>query len=257
MKTLFVVLKSVLVIFLLMLCVSSTSAQKKMHVITLKNGNVLQGKIIRQVPGDFLEIETQDKNFWKFDMEDIAEIRFEKRKLPKNYRDTIVQPLKGMSYEIKMGVLAGGKSNEDDAPFSMLVSGNYRFESGISAGGGVGYETLNGGSMPVFGEIKFQAKLNGISPFIYLQSGYSIALENQFGRNFYHNSEDDVNSVGGILINPGIGFNLGNIGDNRFTLNIGYRFQKMKHKWENSYTKDTEYLKEEYNRLSIHLGLIF
>lgn len=256
MKTFIVLFKSIAIIVLVMFSVTSALSQKKVDVVTLKNGNVLKGKIVRQVPGQFIELETRDKNFWQFDMEDIADIRFENKKLPNKQRDTIGQPIKGMIYEIKMGVLAGSKSNKYDAPFSMLVSGAYRFNSGFSAGAGVGYETLNGGSMPMFGEFKYQRKLNNVRSFIYLQSGYSVALEDTDESSYYY-SNDDVKSKGGMFINPGIGVVLGNSGGKSFTLNIGYRFQKMEQKWHNTYTDDTEYLKEEYNRLSVHLGLIF
>lgn len=91
MKTLFVFIKPIVILVVALFLSSSSVAQKKLDVVTLKNGNILKGKIVRQVPGQFLEIETRDKNFWKFDMEDVAEIRFELKQPPKKSDDSIVK----------------------------------------------------------------------------------------------------------------------------------------------------------------------
>ena len=111
--------------------------------------------------------------------------------------------------------------------------------------------------MPVLGEIKYHTNINGIQSYIFCQSGYSFSLENRDNRNYYFNTNDDIDSEGGWLINPGIGIVFGNRSRTNFTLNIGYRFHKSEHKWHNSSTDNMESLKEEFNRLSIHLGIIF
>jgi hypothetical protein len=257
MKILIVLIKSSLVIALLMFSTHSALAHKKIDIITLKNGNILKGKIIRQVLGDFVELETRDNNFWKFDMENIADIRFKTKRRSRVIADTITKPSKGMFYEIKMGVLVGNKGNQNNAPFSMILSGSYRLNQSISAGAGIGYEAFSEAQMPVFGEIKYHTNINGIQSYIFCQSGYSFPLENRDNRNYYFNTNDNIDSEGGWLINPGVGIVFGNKSRTNFTLNIGYRFQRLEHKWHNSNTDDMESLKEEFNRLSIHLGIIF
>lgn len=256
MKTLIVLIRSILVIALVVLSVTSTMAQRNVDVVTLKNGNVLKGKIVRQVPGDFLELETRDKNFWKFDMEDIAEIRIEAKRNTKMKKDTLSMKSEGMFYEIRMGVLVGNNENKNNAPFSMLMSGSYLLKNGLSLGIGVGYEAFHEAQMPLFGELKYYAKIKGIKSFLFCQSGYSFSLEDNGDQNYYYGN-NDIDSKGGWLVNPGVGFVFGDSSKTNFTLNIGYRFQKMEQKWHNTYTDDTEYLRHEMNRLSIHLGLIF
>ncbi|BAX80865.1 hypothetical protein [Labilibaculum antarcticum] len=257
MKTFTVLIKSIAILALMMFTVTCALAQKKVDVVTLKNGNVLKGKIVRQVPGKFVEIETKDKNFWQFDMEDIADIRFEAKRLPKIAKDTLPIKNEGMFYEVRMGALIGNKDNKNNAPFSMLLSGSYLFENGVSFGIGGGYEAYDVAQMPLFGEIKYYTTMKGIKSFLFCQSGYSFALEDKDDQNYYLNGANDIDSKGGWLINPGVGFVFGNSANTNFTLNIGYRFQKMEQKWHNTYTDDTEYLRHEINRLSIHLGLIF
>lgn len=255
MKTLFVFIKPIAILVVALFLSNSSVAQKKLDVVTLKNGNILKGKIVRQVPGQFLEIETRDKNFWKFDMEDVAEIRFELKQPPKKSDDSIVKQNQTISFEARMGVLAGNSENRHDAPFSLLMSTHYLFKNGLSVGAGTGYEAFGQAQLPVFGELKYHAKINGVHTFAFCQSGYSFSVENK--DNYFYNTSDEYDSKGGWLINPGVGFVFGRGSNPNFTLNIGYRFQKIKHKLYNSYTEDTEYLKEEFNRLSIHLGICF
>lgn len=256
MKTLIVLIRPILVMALAILSVTSSTAQRNVDVVTLKNGNILKGKIVRQVPGDFLELETRDKNFWKFDMEDIAEIHFEAKRKVKTENDTLPMKNEGMFYEVRMGALVGNNDNKNNAPFSMLLSGSYLLKNGLSFGVGGGYEAYDEAQMPLFGELKYYAKIKGVKSFLFCQSGYSFSLEDEDDENYYYGN-GDTHAKGGFLINPGVGFVFGNSSKTNFTLNIGYRFQKMEKKWHNTYTDDTEYLKYEVNRLSIHLGIIF
>ncbi|RUT77784.1 hypothetical protein DLK05_11315 [Ancylomarina longa] len=231
-----------------------TSAQKHLDVVKLKNGNVLKGYIIRQIPGKFLELRTLDKNYWKFDMNDIAEISSAMKRIPKIASDSIPKLDKGLFYELQLGVLVGNKSNSSSAPFSLLASANYLFNDKISIGGGIGYESFEQTQMPVFGSLQYHTRIKGMSSYIFCHTGYSFSIDN---RDQIYYSNDNLDSKGGWLLNPGVGFIIGNRSTPMMTLSIGYRFQKIKHKWENTYTQDTEYLKEKFNRLSIHLGIIF
>ena len=257
MKTIVLFVK--LVFLLVLVCSLSVSsfAQKHIDVIKLKNGNVLKGKIVRQVPGKFVELKTTDKNFWKFDMEDIAEIRFESKRKPKFVSDTIPEINKGGYFDVRMGVLAGNNNNQNDAPFSLLGSANFFFTKRISVGVGAGYEAFEEAQLPVFGELKCHGKIKGLHTYVFCQSGYSFSLDDRENGNYYYYVGDKSDTEGGWLINPGVGFVFGNRLSPRFSLNIGYRFQEIKHKWYNQNRDDTEYLKEEFNRLSIHLGIIF
>ncbi|WP_461641835.1 hypothetical protein [Labilibaculum euxinus] len=257
MKTPNVLIKPVLIMALVILSVAGTMAQRNVDVVTLKNGNVLKGKIVRQVPGQFIELETRDKNFWQFDMEDISDIRFEAKRMQKTAKDSLPMKNEGMFYEVRMGALVGNNDNKNNAPFSVLLSGSYLFKSGVSFGIGGGYEAYDEAQMPLFGEVKYHSKIKGVKAFLYCQLGYSFSLDNIDGQSYYYITNEDIDSKGGWLINPGIGFVLGNSSKTNFTLNIGYRYQKMEHKWHNTYSDDMEYLKQEINRLSIHVGIIF
>lgn len=249
-----------LFVFVFLCCFSLTVlAQNKVDVVKLKNGNILKGKIVRQVPGQFIELKTVDKNFWKFDMEDVAEIQYkQKRQSFKRFKiDTIENKNSGLYYELNFGVLTGNNSNQNNAPFSFLTHFTYLHKTGLAIGIGAGYEAFEEAQIPVFSEIKYHYKLKGIPSFLFFQAGYSFSIEDRDRQNYYYNYGEELDSKGGWMINPGIGFVLGKLSNSTLNLRVGYRYQKTKHDWINEYTDDIESLKEEFNRLSIHLGIIF
>ena len=257
MKTMSLLLKPICLFVFAILLTTQLSAQKRIDVVQLKNGNVLKGTIVRQVPGKFLELKTLDKNFWKFDMEDVAEIRYERKRLPKFKQDSL--PLKNSKVFIhtKFGVLLGSNGNDNEAPFSLLCSANYRFKNGLSIGGGTGLESFEETQIPIFADIRYHHKIKGINTYLFCQSGYSFAIEDRENTSYYYYYVDKMDNKGGWLINPGIGVIFSGKGSTRFSLGIGYRYQKNKLSWHNDYSNDKEILREEFNRMSIHLGIIF
>ena len=137
MKTLIVLIKSTLLIALLMISTTSALAQKKVDIITLKNGNILKGKIIKQVLGDFVELETRDIIFGSLTWRILQIFVLKPNVVQELFQIQLPKPSKGMFYEIKMGVLVGSKNNKNPAPFSMILSGAYRLNPNISVGAGI------------------------------------------------------------------------------------------------------------------------
>jgi hypothetical protein len=257
MKTIIPLLKPTFLFVLGILLATQLSAQKRIDVVQLKNGNVLKGTIVRQVPGQFLELKTLDKNFWKFDMEDIAEIRYERKRVPKFKNDSVPIRNSKVFIETKFGVLLGSNGNQNEAPFSLMCSANYRFKNGLSLGGGTGLETFEETQIPLFADIRYHHKIKGFNTYLFCQSGYSFALDERENTSYYYNNGEEMDNKGGWLINPGIGVIFSGRGSTRFSLGLGYRYQKNKLTWHNDFTSDKEILREEFNRLSIHMGIIF
>ena len=247
-----------LLVIVVLTCVSfSVNAQNKVDVIKLKNGNVLKGKIVRHSPNEFIEIKTIDNNFWKFDLEDIFEIRYkQKRKSLNQFNiDTVENKNSGLYYELNFGLLVGKKNNQNNAPFSFQTTLSYLHKTGLAFGLGIAYETFEEAQLPVFCEIKYHHKIKGLPAYLFCQTGYSFSIEDGEHRIYYNN--ENLDSKGGLIINPGIGLILGEVSNTKINLKIGYRYQKAKQEWTNSYTEENESLKQEFNRLSIHLGMIF
>lgn len=72
-------LTTVLVVFLACVAVvPAFSATDQVDVVTLKNGSIIKGTIIEQVPGESLKIETADGSLFVFKMAEVERISKEK-----------------------------------------------------------------------------------------------------------------------------------------------------------------------------------
>jgi len=52
--------------------VTPTSAQVLDDVVYLKNGSIVRGTIVEQMPGESILVQTKDGNTWRFTMEEVA-----------------------------------------------------------------------------------------------------------------------------------------------------------------------------------------
>ena len=65
------------ILFLLMLvtsCFTASIAQNVQEVVYLKNGSVIRGLIIEQIPGVSLKIQTSDGNIFAYPISDVKSI---------------------------------------------------------------------------------------------------------------------------------------------------------------------------------------
>lgn len=74
------------VICLLSACVASASAEELQEVVYLKNGSVIRGTIIEQVPNQSLKIKTTDGNIFVFKIDEVEKITKEPVYQPKSNR---------------------------------------------------------------------------------------------------------------------------------------------------------------------------
>lgn len=161
------------------------------------------------------------------------------------------------------GVLLGNSDNANSAPFIINTSLNYAFTRNLSAGVGVGVEFLRETHLPVTGNVLYQFKNKKLTPFIMLQAGYQVALEDKITNDrIYYLPYDnywgsyyppyELDSKGGFMAHPSAGVIFYTKHGFGLSLAAGYRYQKLHYEGENDYKLDVE-----YNRLSIQLGIIF
>lgn len=74
------------VICLLSACVASASAEELQEVVYLKNGSVIRGTIVEQVPNQSLKIKTTDGNIFVFKIDEVEKITKEPVYQPKSNR---------------------------------------------------------------------------------------------------------------------------------------------------------------------------
>ena len=69
-----------IVLFFVCLCIATTYSQQMEDVIYLKNGSVIHGVIIEQVPNESIKIKTKDGNVFAFKFEEIQKLTKEEAK---------------------------------------------------------------------------------------------------------------------------------------------------------------------------------
>lgn len=188
--------------------------QNFQDVVYLKNGSVIRGVIVEQVPNVSLKIQTSDKSLFVFQMIEIE--KFGKEEISDDSRSEKPSylPIKKFTSTIELG--AFGSMEGGSAGLSFLYAGHYNFNRYIGLGIGSGYVKYVGEDnsiVPIFVDFKVNFIKNRVSPFFNLKGGYSFS---EF--NFYERLD-------GVYLSPNLGVNFRRKSNHRETfLKFGYEF---------------------------------
>lgn len=137
--------------------------------IHLKNGSVIKGEIIEQVPGKSIKIKTADGSLFVYSIDEVELISKEETPNPDS------KGHKGLDFGFNTGVdvMSGGSS----IPIDLMLS--KRINKNISFGLGSGVNIPTGGgdvSIPIFLDLKgyYPLKSTKLTPFLDIQGGYVI-----------------------------------------------------------------------------------
>lgn len=240
------------------LTATSVFSQTEKGYVYLKNGTILKGKY--QFSADSLKIKIESAgNLWIFETDEIERVSknraemFEKENLNSPYY-----------LRTEIGVLVGNSENSQSAPFSFSTSFNYQLKPRFSVGAGAGLEFLKESYLPVFLNFEYKFRNAYSSPYLFFKGGYQIPIEES--RTIYYNGiqpwssfwpgphyqNEIMKTKGGILLNPGIGFQRMFTSGFGMSFAFGYQFHRLHYTGEKDYALDID-----YNRLSIKLGITF
>jgi hypothetical protein len=122
-KQFFTVL-SMLFLLLISFAISASSQEQSRDVVYLKNGSVVNGEIIEQVPNKSIKIKNTDGDILIYSFDEIEKI--EKQK--------ISQDVPVVQYKDRLGLNIGSGAGFESAPVAKLTDGS---EASISFGGGI------------------------------------------------------------------------------------------------------------------------
>ncbi|QIA09300.1 outer membrane beta-barrel protein [Draconibacterium halophilum] len=251
---------------ILLLCISvlslSVFAQSEKGHVYLKNGSIIKGKYSYFNDRKQLKIESAG-NVWIFDADEVDHIA-SKREGKTMFDEEAVSDIKWF-FRTELGVLAGNSDNSQTAPFSITGSANYVINPNFSAGLGFGVEFLKETYMPVFANLEYRFRKQQTSPYVFLKAGYQVPIEDS--NEIYYDvypmwssfapwpneiGENGFDCKGGVLINPGVGFQ--QMFSQTFGMNfaVGYQFHRLNYDGENDYSLDID-----YNRVTVKVGIIF
>jgi hypothetical protein len=252
---------------LLILTVSLTFfvfAQPQKGYVYLKNGTILKGKYQYTEDLSKLKIESAG-NIWIFRADEIEKVSTKKDQLTSTFdEENWNSPL---SLRTEIGVLAGNSGNSQTAPFSFSTALNFTIFPKFSAGLGIGLEFLKETYLPVFVNVEYKLRNSYSTPYFFLKTGYEVPLEESnevyniqpyYNYDMYwpqpwpQNNNEPLDTKGGFMINPGIGYQRMFSSGFGMSFAFGYQFHRLSYTGENDYQMDID-----YNRLTIKLGVIF
>lgn len=235
----------------------SAWAQNLEDVIYLKNGSVIRGTLIEQVPE--VKIKTNDGSVWVFESDKIENITSEPKQTPsQSYgddtylkRDLMVQnkrrpsnTTKNLSHGMRTLVDFGYQQRTNQYVCSGITFGavlGWQINSKICVGFGMADQAYvdyyyNGVyseeadvyvQIPMFLDLRYDAKPGRKSPMADFRIGYAF-------------SGDIYNDYRGFYMNPSLGFRL-----NRFTFAVGADLVKLREPW---YVMELTYSKGLYEK---------
>lgn len=251
-------MKKIFILFLTGLFLVPAFAQKsKKDMVYLKSGGIIKGQLITH-DLDIVKINSAG-NEWVFKVADVDSVS--KYSKPSHEVDT----KQNYFFDTSMGVLIGNSGNNQKAPFSFMTSFNYRVADKMYLGAGLGTEFLDESYMPAFGQFQYRFRDTKFTPFINLQVGYQIAIEDGKRENYsnyyassssvyypYPQTSGKLNAEGGLLINPSFGFQLLTSENFGWFFSFGYRHHQLNYSGDNGYKLETN-----FSRLSLKIGFIF
>lgn len=211
-------MKKITLFIAVMLSAASMTAQQNVETVHLKNGGLVKGEIIEQVPNESLKVRTKDGSVFAYQMDEVE-------KITKEEASNVTQATghRGLDFNIDLGyniaTKGGGGSLAAGLELGKRVNKNFYF----GVGAGTYISSGNGDiSIPITADFKVYYPLNNtkIAPFLGLKAGYVINTADvtyTVGKQTYTTEIPDAIM---IEIMPGVQIPLSNSID--FNVGIGY-----------------------------------
>lgn len=235
-----------------LLTLTATGQQRKSTVV-LNNGSRVSGTIVGDTAG-YLDIKVLIPQVIRVSKSQVSSVE------SLNY--PIKKRLKTDGYYVRLstGLLSGKNESGNQSSLSFNLSNGYQLKNGIAIGIGSGMEELGVALVPLYADLRFTPLSSGISPYVWLKTGYGFAITDEHGPVYYLNDASaDKNSEGGFLFNTGIGISMFTWKRTAINVGIGYRYQKVtlnqdSYWWGISSVRQTV---TQFYRLEFHLGFVF
>lgn len=166
---------------------SQSFSQGYRDVVYLKNGSIVKGIIVEQVPNQSLKIETAEGSTFVFPITEVTKIakeavhdrRFGYGNKAGDGRETqLTGNKKGYKGFADLGFAFNTSDFDGASTFSISTTHGYQFNPYLFVGGGIAPSvTMKNGNflLPVFADVRGTFMKNHIAPFADLKVGYSVA----------------------------------------------------------------------------------
>lgn len=229
---------------------SQDDLQKDELIVYLKSGTKLRGKLIEWKDKESIMLDIHG-NLISIDQRRVKKIVQGGTDIKNKVSNYNFQE-KGIYHQFTLNFISGndGPRANRRPGLGAAMSTGYRFNQYLGIAGGVGFDQY------IFGtDERFLSLFTEFSGFV-LKENFSPMYSLKLGYGFGFSDEEAgfIESKGGYLVHPAIGFRFGQ-NKLKWTMDIGYKFQKA----NLSYVFWGELREQEllYKRLTLRLGLMF
>lgn len=181
-----------MVLSLVFFAICGTANAQYLEQVHLKNGSIIRGTVIEQVPGQSIKIQSIDGNIFVYSYDDVAKITKEvygnrdrifntEQKIPKDYRTPRYEG--GFEVGYAVGTNGFGDGAGVVTTHGCLIN-PYLY---VGVGGGFhyylraarlnSYEALKGNfSVPIFADCRTYFHKGHFKPFLNIRIGYDVTL---------------------------------------------------------------------------------
>lgn len=185
-------------------------AQSYTEVVYLKNGSIIRGIVIEQVPNKSLKIKTADGSIFAYAMDEVEKITKEAYYAKGNHNYGTGYSLKGYKGFVETGYTFD-LSDCNAERFTISTTHGYQFNNYLFVGGGIGlnlYTDADLYSVPVFASFRANFMNKKITPFADIKSGYAAG------------------DVEGAFVTLGFGVRFGLAGKMAMNVKVEYAYQE-------------------------------
>jgi hypothetical protein len=222
-------------------------SQNYQDVIFLKNGSIIRGVIIEQVPNVSIKIETADRNVFVYQMNEIEKLTKERRKgFRSNNNNDFDEYDEELGYKGIVGFgYAFGVGDWGMDRFKLQFINSWQLNPYFALGFGTGvhyYLDAEAALIPLFADFRSSFLPGKVSPYVSLGLGYSF------------DASDGFEGVG-FLLNLTAGVNIKTSPKNSIHIGLGYEMQKMPFYYDSYYYYDE--FTENSGAISLNFGFSF
>ncbi len=226
--------------------------EQRTVIVQLNNGTVIEGEVNSWVIGEYIDLKTLWTDNFVLPSSAIRKI-IQKSAAGVINKNHYSFKEEGIYYSGKIQFIAGNEGQRAKAinGLGLSFSAGKRFNRFVSVGAGIGYDRFiwNSGEniIPIFLEYTSFLNPKNTSLFFNVQAGYGLAFKN----------EDFLlrEAKGGPMLYPSLGLRLGRY-ENKFTVDLGYKFQKAELTYASSWSSDISIQRLTYKRLALRLGIL-
>jgi hypothetical protein len=186
-------------------------------VVYLKNGGIIRGLIIEQIPNKSIKIQTSDNNVFVYQINEVEKLAREEKAAIGASVASDISPSAGYKGAMEFGYqLKVGEYGLDRIKLN-IVNG-YQFNPYLTLGFGTGvryYPDVEAALIPVFFDLRTCFVNKKISPYISVGAGYSFDATNNF-------------QGVGLMLSPNLGVDIKISEKSSLCFGAGYELQKMK-----------------------------